>query len=475
MIPTLDHAANWTVEQKATTPSKNDNGTRILVEEQSRDWVVRLIFIVAMVVFSVAGFIGNSLIIVTIGFIKDLRNTRNIFLVNLALSDLILIAVVVPFNILSVIHGAPFWRDRVTLCLIVASVCAPGCLAAIWSNTAVAVNRFVFICHNDVYDVLFSPKKTILWLVAVWLIAFSIHFPNHVGWGQNGYVDQFYLCTRETDLWTYSLFFGAVGIVLPLTISFYAYLRIYRLVRTTKSAKNRIAARKKTKSNCSRLTPASSTYSVQTPVATLTTPFKPELVSKSKKARKAFNRELLLVRTLFRSFAVFLMAWLPLALMLMIPMSDVPAWIYLMTVFLAHGSTATNSLLYYLTNETFHRGFVKLIRRIRGKPVSYVPSMSVTSLSATSQERIQAADWVSTATTGSTIVVTDDDGHEVCSAEISLADIRDPRLKFLISDTLKLQAQIVVTRGPRRMSKKSEKVLKKLTSPNFPSVMPARP
>jgi hypothetical protein len=97
----------------------------------------------------------------------------------------------------------------------------------------------------------------------------------------------------------------------------------------------------------------------------------PELVSKTKRARKIFHRELLLANTLFRSFAIFLLAWLPLAILLMVPMNEVPTWVYLMTVFLAHGSTATNSLLYYTTNERFHRGFLMLIKKFCGRNATY--------------------------------------------------------------------------------------------------------
>lgn len=38
-------------------------------------------------------------IIATIAMIRELRTTRNVFLVNMAVSDLVIITVIVPFNV----------------------------------------------------------------------------------------------------------------------------------------------------------------------------------------------------------------------------------------------------------------------------------------------------------------------------------------------------------------------------------------
>ncbi|GAU92457.1 hypothetical protein RvY_04535 [Ramazzottius varieornatus] len=77
------------------------NATPVGNEEYNEEPEVRIIFILAMTIFSIAGFIGNSLIIATIALVADLRTTRNAFLINFAVSDLVLIVIVVPYNVLS--------------------------------------------------------------------------------------------------------------------------------------------------------------------------------------------------------------------------------------------------------------------------------------------------------------------------------------------------------------------------------------
>ena len=155
-----------------------------------------------------------------------------------------------------------------------------------------------------------------------------------------------------------------VGIGIPLLISFISYCKIYQLVRTSKSARNQIVARFR---KATFEVPSQGNSVVESnPNSTLISctvdpkPGRTQASRISKTKSQAFQQELTLVRTLFRSFAVFLVAWLPLAILLMLaPVIGVvlPSWVYLFTVFLAHGSTATNSVLYYSTNRIFRRSF----------------------------------------------------------------------------------------------------------------------
>lgn len=196
-----------------------------------------------------------------------------------------------------------------------------------------------------------------------------IHFPNHVGWGTNGYVEHFYLCTRETTLWTYSTFVAIVGILLPIAISFFSYLNIYILVRTSRSARNRIIN--------SRSSGHSDSHSAELlqPATVLSVSINGissrcdqiQVAGKTEKHSKSahFRNEIVVAQTLLRSFALFLVSWLPLAILLMVPMAVVPVWVYLAALILAHGSTATNSIMFYVSNQQFRNGFRSFVKQCR--------------------------------------------------------------------------------------------------------------
>ena len=61
---------------------------------------------------------------------------------------------------------------------------------------------------------------------------------------------------------------------------------------------------------------------------------------------------------------VFLVGWLPFAIMLMLPTVHAPVWVNLLTVVLAHGSTFANPLLYFTTNDLLRKAFMKFFTRI---------------------------------------------------------------------------------------------------------------
>ena len=57
-----------------------------------------IVFLVALVISCVSGLIGNILVVGAVIVSKKLRTTGNMFIVNLAIADLIVILIVEPFN-----------------------------------------------------------------------------------------------------------------------------------------------------------------------------------------------------------------------------------------------------------------------------------------------------------------------------------------------------------------------------------------
>lgn len=169
------------------------------------------------------------------------------------------------------------------------------------------------------------------------------------------------MCTRETSLWTYSTFFSVVGIVLPLTITFLSYYRIYVFIRKTKSARELIIRRRTSSSVSSHAKTRETLVQSSTDANSISPSTALEGLQSS------LRKEFLLVKTLFRAFAVFLVSWLPLAVLLMLPHYEIPMWVYFFAVLLAHGSTAGNSILYYISNDAFRNGFRRIVSKGFGR------------------------------------------------------------------------------------------------------------
>lgn len=102
--------------KSTTTTSSYINDTQPVLDEETQLSMAQLEKVVSIVVpifFSVVvfiGFFGNNLVILVVTFNKQMRNTTNLLILNLAVADLLFIVCCVPFTATSYAlpHNWPF-------------------------------------------------------------------------------------------------------------------------------------------------------------------------------------------------------------------------------------------------------------------------------------------------------------------------------------------------------------------------------
>ncbi|KAK7507795.1 hypothetical protein BaRGS_00000760, partial [Batillaria attramentaria] len=119
------------------------------------DPTVAYIYICLMSIALLIGSVGNVLILVVIGAMRNLQKTGKIFIMNLALADLCVAAIADPMCIVGVVKGEQWFDDKLWLCETIAAFCLTACFCAFLSLTLASLNRYVFICHNTLYDKFF--------------------------------------------------------------------------------------------------------------------------------------------------------------------------------------------------------------------------------------------------------------------------------------------------------------------------------
>ena len=99
----------------ATTASFPENETQMDDFETKVDYeaIEKVVSIVVPIFFSIVvfiGFFGNNLVILVVTFNKQMRNTTNLLILNLAVADLLFIVFCVPFTATSyaIPHNWPF-------------------------------------------------------------------------------------------------------------------------------------------------------------------------------------------------------------------------------------------------------------------------------------------------------------------------------------------------------------------------------
>ncbi|GAU96531.1 hypothetical protein RvY_07962 [Ramazzottius varieornatus] len=307
---------NFTFDNITNSKYLKDNSTD---DQYARldEWWLRVTFCVLMSFLSFWGTIGNLFVIGSILIVKELRLFKHVFILNLGISDLLINSISMPFNILGALNSSAYWNGKGALCHFIATICVPGCSSSLFSIAAIAFERYLCICHQPLHRKLFTVRNCILMMITLWVLAHLIHLGNHVGWGSTYYDENYFLCWLDLRLWSYSFFYAVVSVLVPISFCFFAYFQIYLTIRRTKLSRSLITKKR----------------------------------ADSATEHSAWVQEIMLVKTLFRLFVIFLLSWGPIAVLFCLNKAiDPPRWVNLIAIMMAHGNSATNSVVYYWMN-----------------------------------------------------------------------------------------------------------------------------
>uniref|UniRef100_A0A0K0E856 G_PROTEIN_RECEP_F1_2 domain-containing protein n=1 Tax=Strongyloides stercoralis TaxID=6248 RepID=A0A0K0E856_STRER len=121
----------------------------------------------------IIGFLANSIIIIVFLKTKKLRNLRNLYIINLAISDLTICTVSAPFTIYQSMNF--YFPFNESACKFIASFQAINMFVSCFTLVLIAIDRF-FLTHSPIS----WPQKTschILSYVCIWIFAVIITTP----------------------------------------------------------------------------------------------------------------------------------------------------------------------------------------------------------------------------------------------------------------------------------------------------------
>ncbi|XP_063135829.1 melatonin-related receptor isoform X1 [Rattus norvegicus] len=179
----------------------------------------------AMVITVVVDLIGNSMVILAVTKNKKLRNSGNIFVASLSVADMLV--AIYPYPLMLYTMSVGGWDLSQLQCQMVGLVTGLSVVGSIFNITAIAINRYCYICHSLQYKRIFSLRNTCIYLVVTWVMTVLAVLPN------------VYIGTIEYDPRTYTCIFNYVNnpaftvtivcihFVLPLIIVGYCYTKIW--------------------------------------------------------------------------------------------------------------------------------------------------------------------------------------------------------------------------------------------------------
>ncbi|XP_025202591.1 neuropeptide SIFamide receptor-like isoform X2 [Melanaphis sacchari] len=141
---------------------------------------VTVLFCIAYTAVFVVGFVGNmSVVLVVYKNVRMQSSPTNIFIVNLAIADLLVIVVCVPFTLIGSITTE--WRLGLVICKLVPYFQGVSVNASINTLMAISVERCLSICYpmNPVGKGVCKRVVAIIWIISLtitmpWAIYFDL-------------------------------------------------------------------------------------------------------------------------------------------------------------------------------------------------------------------------------------------------------------------------------------------------------------
>lgn len=199
---------------------------------------LRGFFILLYCIIFVLGVSGNSLVVYIVVRNKAIQTITNIFICNLALSDIMMCLLAVPFTPLSAFLNSWIFGDA--LCHIVPMTLGVSVYVSTLTSTAIAVDRFFVIVHP------FKPRMKVfvclLLIVAIWVVSVSISLPlaiyQKVSWVER---EQAYICYEYWPKTTARQFFTVTSLILqyivPCSVITFCYTKVSLVLRARTRAK----------------------------------------------------------------------------------------------------------------------------------------------------------------------------------------------------------------------------------------------
>ncbi|XP_026990653.1 melatonin receptor type 1A-A [Tachysurus fulvidraco] len=270
----------------------------------------------------VVDILGNLLVIFSVYRNKKLRNAGNIFVVSLAVADLVVALYPYPL-VLGAIFGQG-WHAGAAQCQISGFLMGVSVVGSIFNIAGIAVNRYCYICHSLRYERLFSERNSACYVALIWALSVLAVVPN-VFVGSLRYDDRVYSCTfAQSASAAYTLAVVSFHFLLPILVVAYCYLRIWVLV---------IRARRRAR---------------------------PETRPGGVTPQDVRN-----FVTMFAVFVLFAVCWAPLnAIGLAVavaPERAVPEWLFVASYFLAYFNSCLNAIVYGALNQNFRREYKRII------------------------------------------------------------------------------------------------------------------
>ncbi|XP_056109234.1 alpha-1A adrenergic receptor [Rhinichthys klamathensis goyatoka] len=303
-----------------------------------------------LMLFIIFGVMGNILVILSVACHRNFRSVTHYFIANLAVADLLLSSVVIPFSAASEALGR--WVFGRHFCNAWTALDVLCCTASILSLCVISVDRYIAVSYPLQYPSWATSRRALAAVAALWALSAAISVGPLFGWRDPMPEDESVCRVNEEP--GYAIFSAACSFYVPLAVILAMYCRVY------------VVARRKTRSmSKSRQKNGLTEHGV-----TLRIHCRKEEPVHLKHSHFTFMikffQEKKAAKTLGIVVGCFVLCWLPFFLVLPIssifPSHRPPDTVFKITFWLGYFNSCLNPIIYPCFSQEFNKAFQNVLR-----------------------------------------------------------------------------------------------------------------
>ncbi|XP_044134385.1 D(2) dopamine receptor isoform X2 [Bufo gargarizans] len=201
------------------------NGTAIDQKTHYNYYAMLLTLLIFVIVF------GNVLVCMAVSREKALQTTTNYLIVSLAVADLLLATLVMPWVVYLEVVGE--WRFSRIHCDIFVTLDVMMCTASILNLCAISIDRYTAVAMPMLYNTRYSSKRRVTVMIAVvWVLSFAISCPLLFGLNNTASNE----CLIENP--AFVIYSSVVSFYVPFIVTLLVYVQIYIVLRKRRKRVN---------------------------------------------------------------------------------------------------------------------------------------------------------------------------------------------------------------------------------------------
>ncbi|KAI4894935.1 hypothetical protein NFI96_014525 [Prochilodus magdalenae] len=218
----------------ANNETYHDNGTEAFnstgceAKHQYNYYAMLLTLLIFVIVF------GNVLVCMAVSREKALQTTTNYLIVSLAVADLLVATLVMPWVVYLEVVGE--WRFSKIHCDIFVTLDVMMCTASILNLCAISIDRYTAVAMPMLYNTRYSSKRRVTVMISVvWVLSFAISCPLLFGLNNTATRDDSVCEIANPAFVVYS---SIMSFYVPFIITLLVYVQIYVVLRKRRKRVN---------------------------------------------------------------------------------------------------------------------------------------------------------------------------------------------------------------------------------------------